>query len=40
MHTEGILINRKLLKRNHVLTEEKPADNSHQLENSSRKSLL
>jgi hypothetical protein len=39
VRTHGILIDRKPLKRNCVLTEEKPDDIGHQLENSPRKSL-
>jgi hypothetical protein len=39
VQTHGILIGRKPLKRNRVLTEEKPYDIGHRLENFSRKSL-
>jgi hypothetical protein len=39
VRTHGILINRKSLKRNRVLTEEKLNDIGHRLENSPRKSL-
>jgi hypothetical protein len=34
VRTHGILIDRKSLKRDHVLTEEKLVDIGHQLENS------
>jgi hypothetical protein len=34
VQTNGILIDTKPLKRNHVLTKEKPDDIDHQLENS------
>jgi hypothetical protein len=39
VRTSGILIDRKSLKRNRVLTEEKLDDIDHRLENSPRKSL-
>jgi hypothetical protein len=39
VRTHGILIDRKLLKRNRVLTEEKLDSIGHRLENSPRKSL-
>jgi hypothetical protein len=39
VRTHSIFIDRKPLKRNHVLTEEKFDDICHRLENSSRKSL-
>jgi hypothetical protein len=39
VRTHVILIDRKPLKRNYVLTQEKLDDISHQLENSPRKSL-
>jgi hypothetical protein len=39
VRTNGILIDRKSLKRNDVLTEEKLDDIGHRLENSSLKSL-
>jgi hypothetical protein len=39
VQTNGTLTERKPLKRNRVLTEEKLDDINHQLENSSQKSL-